>query len=100
MTDPYQYPACLIARADEVAAQHALTDPFGPWGSAQAAVCLARIPVTHGAEPALVDGTCEGLLGRALAAVDAVPAEQRRPSHSLERAYIAAALAKVAELSA
>jgi hypothetical protein len=98
--DPYLIPASLIAQADELAGRRALDDPFGEWGSAQASTCLARLPLGVGAEGAAAQGTCEELLARRLAAVDDVPPAQRRPSHSLDRAYIADALAKVSELSA
>lgn len=98
--DPYHAPASLIAHADDLAAQQALDDPFGEWGQAQASVCLARLPLQLPAEPAPANASCAELLAAALDAIDAVPPEQRRPSHSLDRVYIVGALARVRELSA
>jgi hypothetical protein len=98
--DPYHFPASLIAQADELAGYRALGEPFGEWGRVQASICLARLPLEAPVEPAKRDASCAELLSAALEFVDAVPAEQRRPSHSLDRAYVAAALARVQELSA
>jgi hypothetical protein len=99
--DPYDPVAALVARAERAADQLAAQDPFGEWSHALALVSLARVNSTAGhGDEGDADEKCVELLASALRAIDDIPGEQRRPSHTLDRAYIAGALARVQDLSA
>ena len=88
----------LVAAAEQVADHNAGDDPFGEWAAATAAVALARMPDSPPPPDVVPARTCSALLGEALGLLDALPAEDRRPSHSLDRVYVAAALARVRDL--
>ena len=73
-----------------------LLDPLVKTPAANA-ITLARMPDTPNPTMATTR-TCTELLGEALAMLDRLSAADRRPSHSLDRVYVAAALARVRAL--
>ena len=87
----------LVAAAEQVADCRAGDDPFSEWAAAANAITLARMPDTPNPTMATTR-TCTELLGEALAMLDRLSAADRRPSHSLDRMYVAAALARVRAL--
>jgi len=88
----------LIAAAEQVADHNAGDDPFSEWAAAGNAITLARMPESPGPLDVIPAGTCTALLSEALALLDGMTPDERRPSHSLDRVYVAAALTGVAEL--
>jgi hypothetical protein len=94
----YEKVAELIDAAERKAEDCAGDDPFSDWAVALSAITLARIPTLPSGLPDVPEATCTGLLGEALRLLDAVDRDERRPSHSLDRAYLAAALAQAEEL--
>ena len=94
---PHEQIAELIAAAEQVADRRAGDDPFSEWAAAANAITLARMPDTP--NPTMsTTRTCTELLGEALTMLDRLSAADRRPSHSLDRVYVAAALARVRAL--
>lgn len=85
----------LIAAAEQVADHNAGNDPFCEWAAAATAVALARMPDSPPPPDVVPASTCTALLSEALGLLDSLPANERRPSHSLDRVYVAAALARV-----
>jgi hypothetical protein len=94
----YDRVAELIASAERKAEDNAGDDPFSDWALALTSITLARIPTAPTELPDVPEATCTALLGEALALLDAVAKDARRPSHSLDRAYVEAALAQSEEL--
>ena len=88
----------LVAAAEQVADNNAGDDPFCDWASAATAIALARMPDSPPPPDVVPTSTCTALLGQALDLLDALPAGERRTSHSLDRVYVAAALARVRDL--
>ena len=89
--------AGLIVAAEQVADHHAGDDPFSEWAAAANAITLARMPDSPAPLDIVPAVTCSALLSEALSLLDALTAAQRRPSHSLDRVYVVAALARVKE---
>ena len=88
----------LIAAAELVADHNAGDDPFREWAAAATAVALARMPNSPPPPGVVPASTCTALLSEAFRLLNAIPANERRPSHSLDRLYVAAALTRVREL--
>lgn len=93
--------AALIEQAEALADRRAGDDPFSPWARVAASVTVARFerPPTARVEPPTTL-CCSKLLREALDRIDSVPGEQRRPSHSLDRAYLATALVRAEDVEA
>jgi len=87
----------LVAAAEQVADGRAGDDPFSEWAAAANAITLARMPDTP-SPTVSTTRTCTELLGEALDILDRLADSDRRPSHSLDRVYVAAALARVRAL--
>ncbi len=96
-TAPHEQIAELVAAAEQVADGHAGDDPFSEWAAAANATTLARMPDTP-SPTASTTRTCTELLSEALDMLDRLDEADRRPSHSLDRVYVAAALARVRTL--
>lgn len=94
----YDRVAELIAAAERKAEDNAGDDPFSDWARASSSITLARIPSPPSEQPGVPEARCSALLGEALTLLDAVVPDARRPSHSLDRSYVAAALIQVEEL--
>ena len=88
----------LVTAAEQVADHNAGDDPFCDWASAATAIALARMPDSPPPPDVVPMSTCTALLSEALGMLDALPADERRPSHSLDRVYLAAAIARVRDL--
>jgi hypothetical protein len=88
----------LVAAAEQVAEHNAGDDPFCDWASAATAIALARMPNTPPPPVGITASTCTALLDEALSLLDGLPAAERLPSHSLDRVYLAAALARAQDL--